>query len=422
LVSAVGRIAGGYRETWHASGTGGRAILLGSGAFVARVVGFSFLLPLYAKASGFSTEQYGLLVAIQNITPIIALIPVLVLARRGWDRRLMMLGPTIGMLGMLMLIAGRDAPYGVWMAAVILCGGSSATYWTLSDPLLAEATTPEFRAQAYALKWLFFTIGSSVGALAAGAVPEGIQRSMGTTERDAYWVTLFVLAGLDGTQIWIFRRVPIRSLGHRMAGAAGHHVPVSLLIGSLILFGLAEALFGFGYNSIRPFMSLFLTEREGLSSGTAGLVIASTAIVAALGALLMPVLAERIGNARALGLLRFAGALSVTAWFAVGELGAVIALTLLYYGLLDGTSALYAAEVMGRLPAAARDVMAGLNNVLWSVVGATAAALSGYLQDLPSGGFGLAFSVGALGYLLSAAWCVIMLPRIALREVTPARS
>jgi len=421
-VSAIKRIAAGYRATWHASGTGGRAVLVGSGAFVARVVGFSFLLPLYAKASGFSTEQYGLLAAVQNITPILALIPVLVLARRGWDRRLMMLGPTIGMLGMLTLIAGRDAPYAVWMLAVILCGGSSATYWTLSDPLLAEATAPEYRAQAYALKWLFFTLGSSIGALAAGAVPEGFMRAFGVGERDAYWAMLFVLAWLDAAQVLIFRRAPIRSLGHRMAGAGSHHVPVGLLIGSLVLFGLAEALFGFGYNSIRPFMSLFLTEGQGLSAGSAGVVIASTAIFAAVGALMMPVLAERIGNARALGLLRFAGALSVAAWFAVGELGAVIALTLLYYGLLDGTSALYAAEVMGRLPAAARDLMAGLNNVLWSVVGATAAALSGYLQDLPSGGFGVAFTVGAAGYLLSAIWCVIMLPRIALREVTSAPS
>jgi hypothetical protein len=66
--------------------------------------------------------------------------------------------------------------------------------------------------------------------------------------------------------------------------------------------------------------------------------------------------------------------------------------------------------------------MAGVNNVLWSVMGATAATLSGYLQDMHSGGFGLAFSVGAAGYLLSAIWRVIMLPRIALREVTPAPS
>jgi hypothetical protein len=126
----------------------------------------------------------------------------------------------------------------------------------------------------------------------------------------------------------------------------------------------------------------------------------------------MPVLAHRIGNAGALAGLRFAGAMAVAGWFVIGDLAAVIALTLLYYGLLDGTSALYSAEVMGRLPAGARDLMAGLNNVMWSAVGAAGAALSGYLQDLPEGGFGLAFSVGIAGYLVSAAWCVLVMPRV----------
>ena len=57
---------------------------------------------------------------------------------------------------------------------------------------------------------------------------------------------------------------------------------------------------------------------------------------------------------------------------------------------------------MGRLPASARDLMAGFNNVLWSVVSASAVAVSGYLQDRPDGGFGLAFSLAVAGYIVSA--------------------
>jgi MFS family permease len=198
--------------------------------------------------------------------------------------------------------------------------------------------------------------------------------------------------------------------------AAGAPVSIRGVGRGLLLLGLAEAAFGMGYSSIRPFMSLFLTEREGLSSGGAGAVIASTAVFAAIGGLLMPTLAHRFGNTRSLAGLRAAGALSVAAWFSIGDLGGVIVLILLYYALTDGTSALYAAEVMGRLPSATRDLMAGLNNVLWSGVSAAAAALSGYLQDHPSGGFGPAFSLGVLGYLLSAAWCVVVLPRVTLRS------
>lgn len=188
---------------------------------------------------------------------------------------------------------------------------------------------------------------------------------------------------------------------------------------SLVLLGLAEAAFGLGFNSIRPYMSLFLTEREGLSSGTAGIVIASTAAFAAIGGLLMPTMAGKLGNTRSLGILRLLGAACVATWFAVGTLPAVLAFVLLYYALLDGTSALYASEVMGRLPASARDIMAGVNNVMWSGMAAIAAALSGFLQDRPGGGFGLAFSVGIAGYVFSALWCMFVLPRVRVHEDGP---
>jgi MFS family permease len=415
-VSALRRLIAGYRETWTASGPGGQAILIGTLAFIARVIGSSFLLPLYAKASGYSSGDYGLLFAVQSSLSIVSLPPILYLARRGLDRRLMMIGPVIGATGLLVLALSRDAPFGFWLVGALLAGGSSTTYWTLSDPLLSEATESEHRPQAFALKWLFFTVGSSIGALAAGAVPDVLRSVGGLAERDAYWAMLFPLIGLDLLQVRIFRRAPQRAMGTRADGLLEPRIPFRVIGRSLLLLGLAEAAFGLGYSTIRPFMSLFLTEREGLSSGGAGAVIASTAVFAAIGGLLMPTLAQRFGNTWSLAGLRLAGAAAVAAWFMVGELGAVIALTLLYYGLVDGTSALYAAEVMGRLPAAARDLMAGLNNVLWSAVGAGAAALSGFLQDHPSGGFGTAFSVGVAGYMLSAAACAIILPRVILRS------
>jgi MFS family permease len=415
-VSAIRRLIAGYRETWTDSGAGGQAILVGTLAFVARMIGSSFLLPLYAKASGYSSEEYGLFFAVQSSFAIFSLLPVLYFARRGYDRRLMMAGPVVGALGLLVLALARDAPFGLWLVGGLLAGGSGSTYWTLSDPLLAEATSPALRPRAYALKWLFFTMGSSIGALAAGAIPDVLRNVSGVSERDAYWAMLFPLIVLDLTQVRVFRRAPQRAMGAGAERAAGAPVSIRGVGRGLLLLGLAEAAFGMGYSSIRPFMSLFLTEREGLSSGGAGAVIASTAVFAAIGGLLMPTLAHRFGNTRSLAGLRAAGALSVAAWFSIGDLGGVIVLILLYYALTDGTSALYAAEVMGRLPSATRDLMAGLNNVLWSGVSAAAAALSGYLQDHPSGGFGPAFSLGVLGYLLSAAWCVVVLPRVTLRS------
>lgn len=412
-MGAVGRTVRDYRETWESSGPGGRAVLLGGFTFIIRVVGFSFLFPLYVKASGFSTEQYGLLFALINIVPIVALLPILWLARRGWDRRLMMIGPALGLTGLAILIVARELPFGVWMAATVVSGGSSATYWTLSDPLLAEATPPAIRPRVYALKWLFFTLGSSVGALLAGVVPDLLRTLADVGERNSYWAMLFVLGGLDLAQIRFFSRAPVRTMdrGPRLPRAE-RRASFRAIGTTLVLFGLAEAISGVGYNAIRPYISLFLTDGQGLSSGAAGLVIGSTAIFAAAGALSMPILAVKIGNTKALAILRFAGALAVAGWFFVGNVAMVIALTFLYYGLIDGTGGLYAAEVMGRLPASARDLMAGLNNVMWSAVAAGSVALSGYLQDRPGGGFGLAFSLGVAGYVVSALWCGWVLPRV----------
>ena len=126
-----------------AAATGGRAILLGSLVFVAPRR--RLLVPVSAVCQGVrltrpsnTASSYSLI----NIVPIVALVPILWLARRGWDRRLMMIGPGLGMAGIAILIVGREMPLGVWTAATILTGGSSATYWTFSDPLLAEATPP----------------------------------------------------------------------------------------------------------------------------------------------------------------------------------------------------------------------------------------------------------------------------------------
>jgi MFS family permease len=413
-VSALGRIVSEYRQTWNQAGVGGQAVLLGTFTYIFRVVGFAFLLPLYVKASGYSNEDFGVLFATMSIVPIIGLPVILFLARRGWDRRLMMGGSLIAALGIVTLIAAREAPFPVWFIGAVLVGVSGATYWTLSDPLLAESVETGLRARAYALKWLFFILGSSLGSLTAGVLPDVLQRVASLSERNAYWLVLFVFAGVELTTVWIFRRVPVRSFrGEEHANP----VPFRVIGVTLLLLGTAEAAFGLGYNSIRPFMSIFLTERQGLSSGTAGLVISSTAIFAAIGGLLMPTLATKIGNAGALALLRMLGAGCVAAWFFVGSLPAVLAFVLLYYALLDGTSALYASEVMSRLPASARDIMAGVNSVLWSAVSAVAAALSGFLQDRPGGGFGLAFSVGIAGYVLSAIWCLLVLPRVRVRSL-----
>ena len=405
----LGGMLRGYAATWQHTGPGGQAILLGCLAYISRGIGFSFLFPLFAKEHGLATSDYGLVLACYLANLVITLVPILWLSRRGWDRRLIMLGPAVSLLGALVLMAAPGMSLAVWALGAFLSGTSGSTFWVLSDPLLAESTPAEYRARVYALKFLAFTVGSSIGVLVAGLVPDLLRALAGLSLADAFTSTLVIFVALDLLQIKLFSQAPNRA---RRVTIGLPNVPAGKLpLVAIAVFAVGEIGFGFGYNSIRPYLSLYFTERHELSSGQAGLIVGSMALMGGIGSLLMPSLAARIGAGRAIAILRIVGSAAVALWFIGLGLPGIVALTLLYYGSTDGTEALYVAEIMSRLPANARDVMAGGNALLWSLTAAGAGYLSGWVQDHPSGGFGAAFALGIGGYIVSALWIIFAFPR-----------
>ncbi len=402
------RFSGDYRDAWESSGTGGRAILLGCLAFIARSVGFAFVFPLFAKENGISNSEYGLIYSVGSLNMVLAIAPILALSRRGWDRRLIRGGPLVALLGMVVVLLAPGMPIGVWILGALLCGTAGSTFWVLSDPLLAEATEPAHRSRIYALKFLLFTVGSSIGILFAGLVPDALTLIPAISQNVAFGLTLALLASLDLMQTYLFRLSPNRA-GIVRGSTPKLQRPAMLAIAG---FAVTEVGFAFGYNSIRPFLSLFFTDRHDLTSGQAGLIVGSMALVGGVGALVMPVLAIRVGNENTIGFFRVIGAIAIAAFFVQAGLPLVIAMMLVYYGVIDGTESIYISEIMSRLPPELRDVMAGMNALLWSLVAAVATLTSGWIQDQPWGGFGMAFAIGVAGYVISAVWTLLAFPRI----------
>lgn len=409
---------GDYRDAWDHTGVGGRAILLGCLAYIVRSVGFTFLMPLFAKENGLSSSQYGLSYAVYSANMLIAITPILTLSRRGWDRRLIMGGPLVSLPGIALLLLAPQLPFVAWPLGMLLCGTGGSTFWVLSDPLLAESTDASYRSRIYALKFVLFTIGSSIGILLTGLIPDALGLIPSISQNVAFGVTLGLLGTLDVLQAYLFRHSP-----NRAGLVRGSRAPVGrLAMVAIAGFAVTEVGFAFGYNSIRPFLSLFFTERHGLSSGQAGLIVGGMALVGGVGAILMPVLAGRIGTGLAIGILRVAGAVAIAAWFVQAGLPLVVAMTLVYYGVIDGTEALYISEIMSRLPPELRDVMAGMNALLWSMVASIATLASGWIQDRPWGGYGPAFAVGVVGYIVSALWTLLAFPRITSPAVGEERA
>lgn len=404
----LARFWGDYREAWDHTGVGGRAILLGCLAYIVRSVGFTFLMPLFAKENGLSSSEYGVAYAVYSANMLVAITPILALSRRGWDRRLIAGGPLVSLPGIALLLLAPQLPFIAWPIGMLLCGTGGSTFWVLSDPLLAEATEASHRSRIYALKFVLFTVGSSIGILLTGLIPDALTLIPSISQNVAFGVTLGLLGSLDLLQSFLFRLSP-----NRAGIVRGSRAPVGrLAMVAVAGFAVTEVGFAFGYNSIRPFLSLFFTERHGLSSGQAGLIVGGMALVGGVGAILMPVLATRIGAGLAIGIFRVAGAVAIAAWFVQAGLPLVVAMTLVYYGVIDGTEALYISEIMSRLPPELRDIMAGANALLWSMVASVATLTSGWVQDRPWGGFGPAFAVGVAGYVVSALWTLLAFPRI----------
>jgi MFS family permease len=88
---------------------------------------------------------------------------------------------------------------------------------------------------------------------------------------------------------------------------------------------------------------------------------------------------------------------------------------------MDGTEAMFITESMHRMPASRRTWFSGIYAMAWSLSSSSASVISGSIQDRNDGNFGLAFAVGAAGYLFSVFWISLVVPRLPiLPEGAPA--
>lgn len=413
----VGGLVRGYRDTWGATGTAGRRFLVGAAFYAIRLQAYMVAFPLYAKERGYDAGDIGFLTA-GNWAALVAFgIPVTWLGSRGLARLQLAVGPLLSALGLLLIVGlPADALWPTFFAT-LLAGFSGATFWVLGDPLLAEATPAAGRARLFALKFFVLTVSTSLGGGLGGWIPAGIEPLAGATHETALATTLLLIAAFDLLQAAVFWSLPRRSRGARPAAAAptaavpapgrtaGWWMWLLLLVIVMPEIGMAV-----GYNSVRPFLSLFLQEEQGLSAVATGTAIAAMLAAGGIGALILPSLAAQIGTVGTIASMRLAGATLVALWFAGGSAIAVIALMCCFSAVVDGTEATYVTDAMNRLPAARRTDFSGLYAILWSVASTIAATVSGQLQD--RSGFGLAFAVGIGGYVFSAAWIGLVFPRL----------
>mgnify|MGYP001198265825 FL=1 len=403
-----------YIETWRLTGPAGRRFLTGGTLFAIRMFMFYAAFPLFAKERGYDAATIGWLVGGAALSLFVFGVPVTAFGSRGHTRRLLMIGPLIAASGQLLLIYFVGRSFSISFLAALVSGMASTVFWILGDPLLAATTPPHKRAHIFALKFSLVTCGFAVGSGLGGWIPATLEL-VGLRAQRALDATILVIACLDIASSIIYSTIPAIPTPSPAKSSQLRSAPARFRINFgillfIFLLTVPDIGMAFGHNSIRPFLSLFFEEQLGLSSALIGTTMFCLAMAGGISALFIPGIARRLGNLRAIGLLRTTGALMILLCFSgVGTL-VVIALLISYYSMVDGTEATFITEAMERLPVEQRTVFSGMYSMLWSASSFCASALSGRLQE--DIGFGVAYSVGVAGYLLSVAWILGVFPRL----------
>jgi len=406
-----------YRTTWKSTGPAGRGFLSGGIIYMMRAIGYSVAFPLYAKERGYSPSDIGLFLAATGFALFLLGIPITILGARGFARKALVAGPAVAAIGLFLILAAPDGAKWMTAAGALLSGASGASFWVLGDPLLAVTTPIAQRAHVYALKFFIVTIGVALGGGLGGWIP-GFAEVLGASTYHSLAIALVIFAILDLVQTGMFARIPayepqvVRTKQAPDQPRSPRTRRSWLPWAVMIALSVPELGMSFGHNSIRPFLSLFFDEVYGLSASSTGTILAVLGLLGGAGSLAGPKIAARLGNLRAIAFLRVIGGTAIVLWFTGIGLPPILICMFVYYLIMDGTEAIFITEAMHRLPISRRTWFSGIYAMAWSLASTAASLTSGYVQDRNDGAFGMAFILGACGYLFSVLWMLTVIPRL----------
>jgi MFS family permease len=231
------------------------------------------LTPVYTDAFSLSKQEAGALVAVANLSIVIASVPAGIVADRLGARRVTLAG---GMLLVLACLGQGLAPgYGLLLAARFSFGFASAVLWTAGLSWLADTASSGRRSAALGAVVAVAGLGGIVGPGFAGVIAEHVSRR-------APFVMVAVAAAVVLAALTLSDRGG-RTLHHeyslRATLAATRTQP--LILGGLVIMMLG----GLGDGIVNLLGPLQL-DAQGVSASGIGLVFsASAAIFMAVSAL-----------------------------------------------------------------------------------------------------------------------------------------
>ena len=361
----------------------------------------SLVLVVYLADLGFSQLEIGALVTAMLFGSAMLTLAVGLAGGRLRERAVLFAACA------LMLVTGLGfSAFSTWWPLLVVAfvgtlnpsEGDVSVFLPTEQSLLAGAVAGGERIALFARYNLAGALAGALGSLAAG-LPELVASALGAPRSSAFRFA-FAIYGLAALPIaGLYRGLPERSASHEAAAPLARSRAVVLRLTAL--FALDS--FGGGF-AVKAMLALWLFQRFGLSTQTAGAVFFVASLLAGFSQLGSTWLAARIGLIRTMVYTHLpANAFLVLAAFMPS---APLAVTFLLLRMAFSQMDVPARQsyVMAIVPPEERAAAASVTNVPRSLASALSPSLSGALLALSSFGWPL-----VIGGALKIAYDLLLL-------------
>lgn len=360
---------------------------------------FRLLFNFYVLSLGFDEALLGQLITTNNLTALIAALPVGYLADLlGRKRSLIAAGSVMAfsIAGMVLYPVG-------WMffAMNMLSGVGQSLAGVSMAPFLMENSGEDERTYLFSFASGLQMSSAFVGNWLGGYLPTwmGVWQDISAIDSKAYGGSLLLVAAMGVLALLpliFLRRNRLDRDGRSIFAPIRYARKQPALLGKMILPILVTSI---GAGLIMPFMNIFFREVHHQPDPVIGSLFAWGSLAMGIGLLLAPALADKIGKIQVVVITQglsipFLILLGFSEWFWLSALAYYVRLA-----LMNMSGPVYQTFVMEHVEEDARAMVASLVSMSWSFGWAFSPTVSGWMQV--NYGFAPAFAGTIVLYCLS---------------------
>ncbi|MDH5461881.1 MAG: MFS transporter [Candidatus Bathyarchaeota archaeon] len=357
------------------SGLGRDAKLLILSSSISSVT-FGFLDVTYApylSIIGQPGELIGTLMLVSSLSSAILMIPFGILADRYGRKPFLLVSAVLSALSFSMYFFVTDIL--LFAIAELIKGLSWAMSWGTSGPFLSEKTSEKRRSYAFGLSSAGFAIGAVIGYV-MGAIPDFLTGLYGMDYPQSIRAVYLVTA--IAAFVSLFPLIPVKEVRKPLTASKWLNI-TSWRVVSWV--ALTQGLIGLGAGFMVPWFSYYFTLKFSVNLAEIGILFAVSQLGMAIAFLVIPKIAEKIGNVRTIVYLQASSILvllliSVSPSFAVASIMYLIRVI-----SMNMVGPAFSSFFMGLLRDEERASGYSLVSSTWNIGNALPRPVAGYIMD-----------------------------------------